>query len=448
LVFLGASKEPSDQSTNEIAIETNIKQSHLGIEFWVGGISWLTDPLESNFHIIGNITIEVWISSSKSLESLAWSGYGGGLVEIDENDNPIWNNAPTYHYTQGSILSIDPSKYTITINNLDHVFQKGNRIGFVVGIGATMRGWEAKIHFGSEKVAQALITKKQDWSEKPIIGCSDEAIIIEGQIEANGRVVFHIPSISSNEFSLGFYDFDFQIRLMEQDVHILCVYQTKVIQGKIYDYRITLSSNNRIKCYVDQKLLIDYTYALDTFDTPPWSDDFSDLHYTLSHTRHWYVGFVRVKNGILTLLPKPFPYDNTIRCMRYSIHPNERNKWKDYAAETYFMIVDAPIEVPFRIFDDEHREILYLSEDLVSIYRYYGLEIAKLGESFFPITRGSWHHLRLEVEGQTFRVYVDNQHILTCKDLNPRLLTTGSFGVGVAPNSTAKFIAGLIVFPI
>jgi len=274
-----------------------------------------------------------------------------------------------------------------------------------------------------------------------------ENTIVEGDLVANGEATFYLPSISQNEFYFGLYDFDEHIRLMERDVHILAIYQSEIQVGRTYHYKVTLTGNNRIRCYVDYVLLIDYTYALDTFNTPPWSDDFNDLAYTLSHTRHWYVGYVNVENGVLTLLPKPAPHDNAIRCMRYSIRPSQRDKWKDYIVETTFMLIDAPIEIPFRIFDDEHREKLYIAQDIwdeppareVSVWQYYGTERIKLGEGEFSLYRNIWYDLRLEVRGETFTVYINNQLVMECEDSNPRLLTTGTVGVGVVPNCQAKF---------
>jgi hypothetical protein len=448
LVYDGANQEQPLEETAIATVKTNIAQVHLGITFWVGGVSWLTQPLNSDVHVKGNVTLNVWMSSTDSMSLLDWSGYGGGLVDTDENGNAMWNNAPVYNYAHEKIISDNLQLYTISITNIDHVFPKGHKMGFVVGVGSTKQAWEVKVYFSSPDKASHAVMSYEDGGGGQTENGGVENLIMEGDLVANGRVSFHVPTISPNEFSLGFYDFDHHIRLMERDVHILCVYQTEVYEGKTYHYKITVTGENRIRCYVDQELLIDYTYALDTFDAPPWSDTFNDLAYTLSHTRHWYVGYVEVKNGILTLLPKPQPYDNTVRCLRFSVHPEERDKWKDYAVETYFMVINAPIEVLFRIFDDEHRIILYLDEGEVSIKRFYGLEAEKLGASESPITRGQWYHLRLEVKGQTFKVFINNEHVLTCEDSNLRLLTTGGVGVSVSAKCEAKFICGLLVNPI
>lgn len=119
------------------------------IDYWSASIIWGM-RVPKDMHVYGTVNIRAYISSNFAISGFtSGSGYGMGLVDIDENNNPVQQ-----FITQGPIaiggnaFTSTPQQYSLS-TNIDYVFKAGHAIGFSVGFGATTKGYTATIYFNS-----------------------------------------------------------------------------------------------------------------------------------------------------------------------------------------------------------------------------------------------------------------------------------------------------------
>ncbi len=151
LIYDGADENPPTYATaRTAAVSCNIHQStrlwFALIDAWVGGVSWITQPLAADMTIQGNATMTVWMSSLDPVPIA--SGYAFGLTETDATGNPIGDQFYQYKYDIGSILSQSPTKYTLTFA-VNRTISKGHILAFFVIVGSTTEGWRYQAYFDS-----------------------------------------------------------------------------------------------------------------------------------------------------------------------------------------------------------------------------------------------------------------------------------------------------------
>ncbi len=149
IAYNGADENNPTGSGAQVTLQSQITGTRDGWAYYSAVAIWAT-PLQTDTHVKGTVTIEAYISSKFSLTGLfSGGGYGFGVVDIDANNNEVQE-----FVTEGPIsigrnpFTQDPSKYSISIN-VDYIFKKGHSIGFAVGFGATVKGFEATIYFDS-----------------------------------------------------------------------------------------------------------------------------------------------------------------------------------------------------------------------------------------------------------------------------------------------------------
>lgn len=157
-VFSGTNSLQSNEvSETQIVSKTNIRFLYSGIIVWIAGISWFTGSLQTDCHLKGSADIEVWMNSVDSISLIDGSGYGAAVIDLDENNNLVWNTSISYTFGLGKMISDDPSLYKFAIDKIDHVFSQGHRIGFMIGVGSTKQAWEVKIYFDSSAMNSLAI---------------------------------------------------------------------------------------------------------------------------------------------------------------------------------------------------------------------------------------------------------------------------------------------------
>jgi hypothetical protein len=117
-----------------------------GIDAWLGGISWITQPLSEDLTIQGNVSMTVWMNTPDPAPIA--SGYAFGLTEADNTGNPIGNQFYQYTYGYRSILNQAPAPFTLTFG-VDQTFVKGNILSFFVIVGSTTKEWRYQVYFDS-----------------------------------------------------------------------------------------------------------------------------------------------------------------------------------------------------------------------------------------------------------------------------------------------------------
>jgi hypothetical protein len=149
--YSGADTNPPTYATAptvsvSCAIHQSVQIWFAGVDAWVGGVSWITQPLAEEMTIQGNVTMTVWMSTNDSPPTM--SGYGFGLTEADSLGNPIGNQFYQYTYGTGSVLSQSPTPYTLTFA-VNRTLAKGNILAFFIIVGSTTQGWHYQVHFDS-----------------------------------------------------------------------------------------------------------------------------------------------------------------------------------------------------------------------------------------------------------------------------------------------------------
>jgi hypothetical protein len=122
----------------------------LSFTYWGGVIIWMV-KLEKDVHVIGDVEMVAYLSSSSTANfgSFDGGGYGMGLVDIDENGNEIQQFITESSPSIGSNpFTATPKAYTLVIT-VDYVFRKGHAIGFFVGAGSTIQGYTFNAYFDS-----------------------------------------------------------------------------------------------------------------------------------------------------------------------------------------------------------------------------------------------------------------------------------------------------------
>lgn len=122
----------------------------ISVNYWSAVMIWAV-KLPKDLHVDGTVNIKAYISSDFPISGLmSGSGYGMGLVDIDENNNEVQEFVTQAPYSIGSnAFSPTPQQYSVS-TDVDYVFKAGHSIGFAVGIGATAQGFTASVYFGSE----------------------------------------------------------------------------------------------------------------------------------------------------------------------------------------------------------------------------------------------------------------------------------------------------------
>ena len=164
LIYNGADTNPptyADPVTGQVSC--SVRQSaqiwFAQADVWLGGVSWITQPLAEDVTIQGNVSMTVWMSTPDQ-ETLA-SGYAFGLSEVDSMANPIGDPSYQYYYSLGSVLtpSRAPFQLAFTVNR---TFTKGNILGFFVIVGSATEGWRYQVYFDSPSI--------NSFAELPVLG--------------------------------------------------------------------------------------------------------------------------------------------------------------------------------------------------------------------------------------------------------------------------------------
>jgi hypothetical protein len=150
IVYNGADGAPALQTAaSQAEVVSEISGQRMGYNYWSAVVMWVTE-LPMALHVSGTVTINAYISSTAQLSGLfSGGGYAMGLVDIDENNNQVKQFIAEVPYTIGSNpFTATPARYSQSVN-VDYVFSKGHKIGFVVGLGATVQSFSATVYFGS-----------------------------------------------------------------------------------------------------------------------------------------------------------------------------------------------------------------------------------------------------------------------------------------------------------
>lgn len=115
-------------------------------DVWLGGVSWITQPLPEDMVIHGNVSITVWMSAPEQ-QTLA-SGYAFGLSEADGFGNLIGDPFYGYYWNFGNALTPSAAPFTLRFN-VSRTFTEGNIMAFFVIVGSATEGWQYQVHFDS-----------------------------------------------------------------------------------------------------------------------------------------------------------------------------------------------------------------------------------------------------------------------------------------------------------
>lgn len=152
IAYEGVDEAMPSGTGSQVVLQSKITGNRDGWDYYSAVAIW-AKPLETDLHVKGTVTITAYISSTFKLTSLFSGGsYGFGVVDIDENNEEVID-----FITEGPIaisrnpFTKDPAQYTLDVP-VDYVFKKGHSIGFAVGFGATVEGFEATIYFDSANI--------------------------------------------------------------------------------------------------------------------------------------------------------------------------------------------------------------------------------------------------------------------------------------------------------
>ncbi len=116
------------------------------VDAWLGGVSWITQPLAEDLQIEGDLHMTVWMASSDQ-QPFA-SGYALGISEVDSMGNYVGEPVYQYYYSTGNVLNSSPQPITLSFS-VNQTFAKGNIIGFLVIVGSTTESWQFQVFFDS-----------------------------------------------------------------------------------------------------------------------------------------------------------------------------------------------------------------------------------------------------------------------------------------------------------
>ena len=126
--------------------------SYSGFTTWTAAVLWGIE-LQKDVHVSGTVEVRAYISSTfddSGFGFLDGAGYGMGLAEIDREGETLVQQFVTQgpQYWMQNPFTATPAAYTLTVD-VDHVFKKGNYLGFFVGAGSTVQGFSFTVHFDS-----------------------------------------------------------------------------------------------------------------------------------------------------------------------------------------------------------------------------------------------------------------------------------------------------------
>jgi len=150
-VYNGADTNPPTYSSPPtVAVSCSVRQSaqvwFSEIDAWLGGVSWITQPLAEDMTIRGSVSMTVWMSTPDPAP--AASGYVFGISEVDSMGTPVGEPIYQYYYGYGNVFSGSATPFTLVFS-ADQTYTKGNIIGFFVIVGSTTQGWRYQVYFDS-----------------------------------------------------------------------------------------------------------------------------------------------------------------------------------------------------------------------------------------------------------------------------------------------------------
>jgi len=150
-VYNGADLNPpvySTAATTQVfcRVRQNAQVWFADLDAWLGGVSWITQPLPSDVTIRGEARMVVWMSAPEQ-ETIA-SGYAFGISEADASGNPIGEPAYQYYYSYGKMLGSSPTAFELSFT-VDQTLAKGHIMSFIVIVGSTSQGWQFQVYFDS-----------------------------------------------------------------------------------------------------------------------------------------------------------------------------------------------------------------------------------------------------------------------------------------------------------
>jgi hypothetical protein len=194
LIYNGADTNPptyatAPTATVSCAIHQSLQIWFAGVDAWVGGVSWITQPLAEEMTIQGNVSMTVWMSTDDSSPTM--SGYLFGLSEVDSMGNMIGGQFYQYTYAAGSVLSQSPTQHTLAFR-VEQTFAKGSILAFGVIVGSTTQGWHYQVYFDSPSMDSFVelpitSTPVPEFSQLGTVACMALAMLCSGIIYRRKR---------------------------------------------------------------------------------------------------------------------------------------------------------------------------------------------------------------------------------------------------------------------
>ena len=203
LIYDGANTNPPTYaSAPNTLVSCAVHQSaqiwFTGVDAWLGGISWITQPLSEDMTIQGNVSMTVWMNTPDPAPIA--SGYAFGLTEADNTGNPIGNQFYQYKYGYGSSLDQSPTSFTLVFG-VNRTFLKGNILGFFVIVGSATKEWHYQVHFDSPSMNSfaelpAMSVAVPEFSRVGAVACMTIVIVGLCAIRRRRKFAFAAPSVS------------------------------------------------------------------------------------------------------------------------------------------------------------------------------------------------------------------------------------------------------------
>ncbi len=154
LVYDGADgAAPTSQNPTQANLISQISGQQIvygmSVDYWSAVIIWAI-KLPMDLHVYGTVNVKAYISSNFAISGLfSGSGYGMGIVDIDENNNEVQEFVTQAPYSIGrNAFTSTPIPYNVS-TYVDYTFKAGHSIGLAVGLGATVQGFSATVYFDS-----------------------------------------------------------------------------------------------------------------------------------------------------------------------------------------------------------------------------------------------------------------------------------------------------------
>ena len=121
-----------------------------GQTIWGGDLMFQTSPLRTDLNVAGSVKIVFFVNSTDSFTRKQGGGYIFGVADINETNGAVAAFLSDIQGAgQGNPFTPKPSKITLFVNSVDHVFKAGHRIGFFIGVGGNKKGWSVGVFFDS-----------------------------------------------------------------------------------------------------------------------------------------------------------------------------------------------------------------------------------------------------------------------------------------------------------